>query len=76
MAAQGIAGIRLRQRVRTRARSLRYESPRYVAAGHPAEEPNRKYVGDITFLPLTNVSNLYLATVIDCCSRASWRDGP
>jgi transposase InsO family protein len=39
-----------------------------------AEAPNRKYVGDITYLPLANGSNLYLATVIDCCSRklAGW----
>jgi transposase InsO family protein len=27
------------------------------------------YVGDITYLPLATGSNLYLATVIDCCSR-------
>jgi transposase InsO family protein len=26
-------------------------------------------VGDITFLPLATGTNLYLATVIDCCSR-------
>jgi transposase InsO family protein len=36
--------------------------------------PNRKYVGDITYLPLATGANLYLATVIDCCSRrvAGW----
>ena len=39
-----------------------------------ANAPNRKYVGDITYLPLADGSNLYLATVIDCCSRklAGW----
>ena len=33
-----------------------------------------KYVGDITYLPLATGTNLYLATVIDCCSRrvAGW----
>jgi len=36
--------------------------------------PNVKYVGDITYLPLATGTNLYLATVIDCCSRrvAGW----
>ena len=36
--------------------------------------PNRKCVGDITYLPLADGSNIYLATVIDCCSRklAGW----
>ena len=33
-----------------------------------------RYVGDITYLPLATGGNLYLATVIDCCSRrvAGW----
>ena len=30
---------------------------------------NQRYVGDITYLPLADGSNLYLATVIDCFSR-------
>jgi transposase InsO family protein len=34
-----------------------------------AEAPNRKYVGDITYLPLADGTNLYLATVIDGYSR-------
>jgi transposase InsO family protein len=39
-----------------------------------ASVPNVKYVGDITYLPLATGTNLYLATVIDCCSRrvAGW----
>jgi transposase InsO family protein len=39
-----------------------------------ASAPNVKYVGDITYLPLATGTNLYLATVIDCCSRrvAGW----
>ena len=39
-----------------------------------APAPNAKYVGDITYLPLATGANLYLATVIDCCSRrvAGW----
>ena len=37
-----------------------------------AAEP--EYVGDITYLPLADGTNLYLATVIDCYSRrlAGW----
>ncbi|WP_411771091.1 DDE-type integrase/transposase/recombinase [Streptomyces gramineus] len=34
-----------------------------------ATEPGRKYMGDITYLPLENGEFLYLATVLDCFSR-------
>lgn len=34
-----------------------------------AEAPNRRHVGDITYLPIADGSNWYLATVIDCYSR-------
>ncbi len=34
-----------------------------------AEEPNTRYVGDITYLPIGDGSFLYLATVIDLFSR-------
>lgn len=34
-----------------------------------AARPNQRYVGDITYLPLANGQNLYLASVIDCNSR-------
>ena len=38
-------------------------------------EPNRRYVGDITYLPLADGTNLYLATCIDLGSRklAGWQ---
>ena len=34
-----------------------------------AEAPNQVYVGDITYLPCKNGTNMYLATVIDLYSR-------
>jgi len=39
-----------------------------------ADAANQRYVGDITYLPLAEGANLYLATVIDCFSRrlAGW----
>jgi transposase InsO family protein len=75
MAKHGIAGIRLRRRVRTTVpEPSDAKAPDLLKRDFTAEEPNRKYVGDITYLPLANGHNLYLATVIDCCSRklAGW----
>jgi transposase InsO family protein len=75
MAEHGIAGIRLRRRVRTTVpEPSDAKAPDLLKRDFTAEEPNRKYVGDITYLPLANGHNLYLATVIDCCSRklAGW----
>lgn len=39
-----------------------------------ASEPNIKYVGDITYLPIGGGQFLYLATVLDLCSKwlAGW----
>ena len=34
-----------------------------------APAPNRRYVGDTTYLTLADGSHLYLATVVDCYSR-------
>lgn len=42
--------------------------PDLVTRCFTAEAPNRLMVGDITYLPVTGGSNLYLATVIDCYS--------
>jgi transposase InsO family protein len=43
--------------------------PDLVGRKFTAEKPNQVYVGDITYLPITDGSNMYLATVIDCYSR-------
>jgi transposase InsO family protein len=75
MAEHNIAGIRLRRRVRTTVPEPSDEKvPDLLKRDFTAQAPNRKYVGDITYLPLADGSNLYLATVIDCCSRklAGW----
>jgi transposase InsO family protein len=75
MAERGIAGIRLRRRVRTTIPEPSDQKvPDLVERDFTAPAPNRRYVGDITYLPLADGSNLYLATVIDCCSRklAGW----
>ena len=75
MAEHDIAGIRLRRRVRTTvAEPSDAKAPDLLQRDFTAAEPNRKYVGDITYLPLADGTNLYLATVIDCCSRklAGW----
>jgi hypothetical protein len=48
--------------------------PDLLCRDFTAPAPNRRYVGDITYLPLADGQNLYLATVIDCHSRrvAGW----
>jgi transposase InsO family protein len=48
--------------------------PDLINRDFTASAPNQRYVGDITYLPIGDGSNLYLATVIDCFSRrlAGW----
>jgi len=75
MAENGLAGIRLRRKVRTTIPEPSHQKvPDLLKRDFTAETINTKYVGDITYLPLADGSNLYLATVIDCCSRklAGW----
>jgi transposase InsO family protein len=70
MAANGIAGIRLRRRVRTTIpEPADHLVPDLLSRDFTADAPNTVYVGDITYLPCGNGQNLYLATVIDCFSR-------
>ncbi|WP_438948412.1 IS3 family transposase [Streptomyces mirabilis] len=65
-----ITGIRLRRRVRT---TVPDPAASPVAdlfqRDFTAADPGRKYMGDITYLPLAGGEFLYLATVLDCFSR-------
>ena len=75
MRTAGIAGYRRRRRVRTTvADPANQKVPDLLSRDFTAAVQNTKYVGGITYLPLATGSNLYLATVIDCCSRrvAGW----
>lgn len=75
MKAIGLAGLRLRRKHRTtipdRAAA---KMPDLIGRDFTAAQVNRKYVGDITYLPLAGGKFRYLATVIDLCSRrlAGW----
>ncbi|MFD9283013.1 IS3 family transposase [Streptomyces mirabilis] len=65
-----ITGIRLRRRVRTTVPDPAASPvPDLFQRDFTATEPGRKYMGDITYLPLAGGEFLYLATVLDCFSR-------
>lgn len=70
MRSTGIAGYRRRRRVKTTvADPANQKVPDLLKRDFTAPVINVTYVGDITYLPLATGGNLYLATVIDCCSR-------
>ena len=70
MRAHGIHGYRRRRKVRTTIPAQAATTvPDLLGREFTAPAPNRVYVGDITYLPLADGHNLYLATVIDCYSR-------
>lgn len=75
MREHGLAGTRLRRRVRTTIpdQSGR-RCPDLIGRDVSTGEPNRRYVGDITYLPVTYLpveggTNLYFASCIDLGSR-------
>lgn len=71
----GIRGYVKRRRVRTTIPEPSGQKyPDLLKRNFTAQAPNQRYVGDITYLPLADGTNLYLATVIDCYSRrlAGW----
>jgi transposase InsO family protein len=75
MKSAGIAGYVKKRKVRTTVpEPADQKCPDLLKRNFTAEQPNAKYVGDITYLPIADGTNLYLATVIDCFSRrrAGW----
>ena len=75
MRLEGIRGYVKKRRVRTTIPEPSGQKyPDLLKRDFTAERPNERYVGDITYLPLADGTNLYLATVIDCYSRrlAGW----
>ncbi|WP_200259843.1 IS3 family transposase [Streptomyces sp. HSG2] len=75
MRTAGIAGTRLRRRHRTTVPDpAAAKAPDLIGRDFTATEPNTRYAGDITYLPLEGGKFLYLATVIDLASRrlAGW----
>jgi transposase InsO family protein len=70
MRTAGIAGYVKKRRVRTTIPDqTEAKVPDLLKRNFTAPAPNRRYVGDLTYLPLADGTNLYLATVIDCYSR-------
>jgi transposase InsO family protein len=70
-----LAGIRLRRRVRTTIPDQSGRRfPDLLGRDFMIGEPGRRYVGDITYLPIQNGTNLYLASCIGLGSRklAGW----
>ncbi|GAA2214152.1 hypothetical protein GCM10009850_096160 [Nonomuraea monospora] len=71
----GIVGLHLRKKVRTTVPEPSHQKvPDLIRRDFTAEAPNRRYVGDITYLPVGQGRFLYLATVLDLGSRrlAGW----
>ena len=66
----GLAGVRLRRRHRTTVSDpAASKAPDLLRRDFTAQEPNTRYVGDITYLPIADGTFCYLATVMDLCSR-------
>ena len=75
MRENSIAGYVKKRRVRTTIPEPSGQKvPDLLNRDFTADAPGQRYVGDITYLPLADGTNLYLATVIDCYSRrlAGW----
>lgn len=71
----GLQGVHLRKKVRTTIPEPEAAPvPDLLRRDFTADEPNTKYVGDITYLPIGDGQFLYLATVLDLQSRrlAGW----
>jgi transposase InsO family protein len=65
-----IVKVHLRRRHRTTIpRPAAPKVPDLLGRRFTAPAPNEKYVGEITYLPVAGGRPLYLAKVIDLCSR-------
>ena len=70
MQAQNLSGFQNKRRVKTTVRDKgRRVFADLVNRDFTACAPNRVLVGDITYLPIADGTNMYLATAIDCFSR-------
>jgi transposase InsO family protein len=75
MREAGIVGVHLRKKVTTTMPAPdAAQVPDLLQRDFTASEPNTKYVGDITYLPVGDGRFLYLATVLDLYSKrlAGW----
>ncbi|WP_410755875.1 IS3 family transposase [Corynebacterium rhinophilum] len=70
MKTMGLKGFSKQRRcITTRRKPGHRVMPDLLGRKFTADEPNRVYVGDITYLPCKGGKNMYLATVIDTYSR-------
>jgi transposase InsO family protein len=70
MRTHRIVGVHLRRRHRTTITDpAAAKAADLIGRDFTATTPNTRYVGDITYLPVAGARPLYLATVIDLCSR-------
>ncbi|GAB2492664.1 hypothetical protein GCM10027063_35640 [Promicromonospora xylanilytica] len=70
MREHGVVGVHLRRKVRTTVPAKNAPKvPDLLQRDFTAAAPNKKYVGDITYLAVGDGQFLYLATVIDCFNR-------
>lgn len=66
----GIIGLHLRRKIRTTIPAPDAAAvPDLLERDFTAAETNTRYVGDITYLPVGEGEFLYLATVLDLCSK-------
>jgi putative transposase len=68
MAAGGLMGVSRRRFVRTTVRGSGRQAPDLVDRKFTADHPDLLWVADITYIP-TGAGFLYLAVVLDACSR-------
>ncbi|MEW2290866.1 IS3 family transposase [Streptomyces sp. NPDC047841] len=69
MPSINLAGVLRRRHRTTITDPAAAKAPDLIGRDFTASEPNTKYAGDITYLPVNSGKFLYLATVIDLASR-------